>query len=99
MNEQQRRELIENYSYTWDGGVPCSVGGWQEPEYASIVPATGGMWRARWVAIRAVAEHTGNIPRSLSWFVSDAWMGYMTEAEATECRERWRDSHGISHVH
>ncbi len=89
MDEQRRRELVENYSYTWDGGVPCSVGGWKASSYASIVPATGGFWRARWAIIELIAAGTGNISRSSCWLVSNAWLGYMTEAEAEECRERW----------
>ena len=89
MDEQRKRELVENYEYTWDGGVPCSVGGWKN-RHAGVSPATGKSYGLTWEDLSRIADGNRDIPRRDCWLQSEIWLGYMTRQEADQCRAEWR---------
>ena len=92
MNEEQKKHLVCDIQYVWDGGIPCSVGGWKN-DFVSVSPATGWFYGIRWDDLARIAETDRNIDprRFCCWISSKAWWGYMTDEQADECRKKWRE--------
>lgn len=70
---EERRQLIENHSFTLNG-IPCSVGGIHR-FFATLAPRTGEFYWCHWGFLKEVAEkHKGKILKSEVHYASSAWL-------------------------
>jgi hypothetical protein len=71
MDKIRRRELVENYQYTFNGET-ATVAGYENP-CASVTTNLPGFYRATWEEIEKAANTNGVIHEV--YLVSNAWLG------------------------
>ena len=75
METKERKQIVETWQGTFEG-VPCTVAGWRNPDYAGLTSDFPYNWGIRWQTLaRIMRGDERDIKATDVWLSRRLWLG------------------------